>query len=187
MPYRLRFTTSLFNEVNTAPVLVTVPDQTMAGGGTLALTVVATDGDLPPNTLRFSLESGPGGSTIDPETGAFFWLATAAYTPGVHPVTIVVTDDGTPPLSGRHTFIITVTGLDPTPTLLSGDSGLTQGGFRLLFTSAADWRYVVEASSDFKTWTPVGDVLSGTGGTLLVIDQALLPEGQRFYRVRVVE
>ncbi len=89
------------SEVNQAPVLAAIGDQSVDEGSLLAFTVAATDADLPANNLSFRLDSGaPAGATIDPTTGEFSWTPTEAQGPAVHSVTVRVTDDGTPK-SGR--------------------------------------------------------------------------------------
>jgi uncharacterized repeat protein (TIGR01451 family) len=100
------------NEVNSPPALALIPNQTVAEGGTLALTIKATDPDLPPNKLTFSIVSGPIGATIDPTSGLVTW--TPAPGQGVNVITVRVTDDGTPPLSDTKSFRVTVTQQLPT-------------------------------------------------------------------------
>jgi hypothetical protein len=60
-PKRLSATntfTVVVNEVNSAPVLQPIGDQTVHFGIPLSLQAVATDADLPTNTLTFSLDHG---------------------------------------------------------------------------------------------------------------------------------
>jgi hypothetical protein len=51
------------NEVNSAPVLAVIANQTVNKGSTLTLTATATDSDLPANTLTYSLDSGADAGT----------------------------------------------------------------------------------------------------------------------------
>jgi hypothetical protein len=55
--------------------------------------------DVPPlQSLTYSLGAGaPAGASIEPVTGQFTWTPTEGQAPGVHPVTIIVTDNGTNP------------------------------------------------------------------------------------------
>ncbi|MCK9996253.1 MAG: putative Ig domain-containing protein [Candidatus Krumholzibacteria bacterium] len=65
----------------------------------------------PANTLAFSLEGTvPAGAGIDAVTGVFSWTPSAGQAPGEYPLTVRVTDDGTPPLSDEETLLVTVTG-----------------------------------------------------------------------------
>src|SRR5204863_116451 len=66
--------TVVVNEVNSAPVLAALGNQTINEGATLTFTVSATDADLPANSLTYSLEAGaPAGASINSTTGLFSW------------------------------------------------------------------------------------------------------------------
>ncbi len=100
------------NEVNLAPVIESIGNVTVLAGEMLGLTAVAADADtLAPapftlNTLSFTLaDTTAAGMAIDPLTGSFTWTSSV---PGDYPVTVVVTDDGTPPLSASTSFTVTV-------------------------------------------------------------------------------
>src|SRR5205814_8891295 len=61
-------------EVNQAPALAAIANQTVDEGLLLQLTASATDADLPANTLTFSLDAGaPAGAAISPGPGVFRW------------------------------------------------------------------------------------------------------------------
>jgi large repetitive protein len=95
------------SEVNAAPVLATIASQTMDECANLGLLMVATDADLPVQTLAFSLgEGAPAGATIDGSSGLFTFDQPSGA--GVHTVSVIVTDNGTPSLSATQTFTITV-------------------------------------------------------------------------------
>ncbi|TVR48813.1 MAG: tandem-95 repeat protein, partial [Puniceicoccaceae bacterium] len=112
------------NEVNHPPVLDPLPDRLIVLGQTLAFTARATDSDLPKNTLAFSLGTdAPAGAAIDPATGAFNWTPQAAT--GPIPVTVVVTDDGEPPLSASRTFLVTVNAENTPPVISLNPNPLT--------------------------------------------------------------
>jgi hypothetical protein len=82
-------TTITVLEVNTPPVLAEVGDYEVFVGDTLSFTLSATDEDLPPNTLTYkmSLELG----TLDPKTGVFSFIPTAAEV-GTYTVAFYVED-----------------------------------------------------------------------------------------------
>ena len=80
-------------EVNSAPVLAAIPDQTVNEGELLNLTVTATDPDIPANTLTYRLVSGPSGMRVDPGTGALNWTPSEAQGPSSNTVIVQVTDD----------------------------------------------------------------------------------------------
>jgi YVTN family beta-propeller protein len=106
------------HDVNRPPVLELIRNKSVDEGETLVFTATATDTDVPTNTLTFSLEAGaPSGASIDGDTGEFTWTPTEVQGPGVHSVTVRVTDDGTPPLTTAETIAITVTEVNVAPVL----------------------------------------------------------------------
>ncbi len=104
-------------EVNTPPNLTVPPNQTINELTTLSVSASATDADIPTNTLTFSLLSPPAGMTINPATGAISWTPTEAQGPSTNPVSVVVTDNGSPPLSATNTFAVTVREVNTPPSL----------------------------------------------------------------------
>ena len=79
-------------ELNTAPVLAAIPEQTVNTGSVLGFTAAATDADLPANTLAYSLIGAPDGATISGSTGAFTWTPTSAQGPATYHFTVRVSD-----------------------------------------------------------------------------------------------
>src|SRR4029453_19357791 len=87
------------NEVNTAPVLAAIANQTVNEGATLSFTVTATDPDLPVNDLTYALEPGaPAGASINATTGLFTWTPNEAQGPSSFVINVRVIDDGIPSL-----------------------------------------------------------------------------------------
>jgi VCBS repeat-containing protein len=81
------------NPVNDAPVLAKIEDRIVNEGTIVSFTASATDGDLPEDTLTYSLEAGaPAGAVIDPVSGVFTWTITEAQGPGSYGITVRVTD-----------------------------------------------------------------------------------------------
>jgi len=128
------------NEINTPPLLATRGDQTVNEGVLLAFTNLAADADLPLQTLTFSLDPGfPAGASINPSNGFFSWTPAEAQGPAVYPVTIRVTDSGTPPASAAQTIFITVNEVNTAPTLSQiGDKTVTQCVLLSFIASATD-------------------------------------------------
>ncbi|MCH7559933.1 MAG: S8 family serine peptidase [Thaumarchaeota archaeon] len=81
---------------NTPPVLDSIGDQTVDELVELTFTVSASDPDVPPQTLSFSLADGvgsvPNGATIDGSTGVFSWTPTESQGPGSFTFDVVVSD-----------------------------------------------------------------------------------------------
>ena len=97
-------------EVNSAPELTVISNVTTRPDTVLSFTAMATDADIPANELAFSLSGGEDGMEINPATGEFSW--TPADT-GQFVVTVIVTDNGMPPLSDSAEVSIVVTGNAP--------------------------------------------------------------------------
>ena len=87
----------------------------------LSLIVKATDSDLPSQKLKYSLETGaPAGITINSETGEITWTPTASTELKDYPITVKVTDSGTPPISATQKFNVKVVLDDAFFTFLTG-------------------------------------------------------------------
>src|SRR6266487_2525866 len=93
-------------------------DQTISELSTLIVTNTATDPDLPANTLTFALVSGPAGVNLDPNSGVLTWTPSEAQGPSTNPITVRVTDNGTPPLSDTRTFKVVVAEVNSAPLLM---------------------------------------------------------------------
>jgi autotransporter-associated beta strand protein len=125
------------NEVNTAPQLTVPADQTINELATLNVSASATDSDLPANTLTFSLLAPPAGMTIVPGTGAISWTPTESQGPSTNVITVIVTDNGTPPLSTTNTFTVTVNEVNTAPSLPAIADRTIHAGQTLTFTNSA--------------------------------------------------
>ena len=125
-------------EVNQAPELMPIGNNSVDEGTLLSFTATATDADLPANTLTFSLDAGaPAGASIDPATGLFTWMPGEAQGPGIYPVNVRVTDNGAPPLDDYETIQITVTEVNQAPELMPIGSKSVDEGVLLSFTAVA--------------------------------------------------
>ena len=102
---------------NHAPVLPVPGTQVIDELTTLTVTNVATDPDLPANTLSFELVSPPPGAAIEPLTGVFTWTPAEAQGPGTNTVTVQVTDSGVPRLTTTGSFMVIVHEVNTPPTL----------------------------------------------------------------------
>jgi hypothetical protein len=103
-------------EVNSAPRLSQLADQTIAELSILTITNAAVDSDIPANTLTYTLQSPPTGMQIDPD-GVITWKPDESQGPGTNIITTVVTDDGVLPLSATNTFTVVVLEVNTAPML----------------------------------------------------------------------
>jgi uncharacterized repeat protein (TIGR01451 family) len=127
-------------EVNAAPVLDPIDQQTVMEGTLLTFKVTATDVDLPAQTLGYSLGAGaPAGAHIDPLLGVFTWTPTEAQGPSTNTVTIRVTDNGSPSATAGQTFTIVVLEANSPPVLAPiGDKSVNVGSPLTFRVSATD-------------------------------------------------
>ena len=147
---------------NEPPVLGPLADQQVALGQTLSFTVMATDPDAG-QTLTFGLDPGaPVGSGLDPVSGLFAWTPLPAQAPGSYPVTVRVTDNGTPPQSVTETFVVTVL-VPPTITAQPAAQTVPEGAsasFSVTATGSAPLSY---------QWQKNGRPLAGATATILTL------------------
>lgn len=108
-------------EVNSAPVLASIANQTVDEETALNFTASAGDTDLPANSLVYSLVNAPAGASINASTGAFKWTPTEAQGAGSFNVTIRVTDNGAPSLSAEQSVTITVREVNKPPTAIDAE------------------------------------------------------------------
>ena len=89
-------------------------------GQTLQLNVsrFASESNAPTLNLAYSLGSGaPSGASINPTTGAFTWPMGINQQIGTYPITVQVSDHGSPPQSAATTFNVNVVDPGPAPTI----------------------------------------------------------------------
>ncbi len=103
---------------NSAPTFNAIANQTVNELTQLSVTAVATDQDLPAQTLTYSLDVAPPGMSIVAATGAITWTPTEAQGPGNYPVTVRVVDNGTPALGHTTSFSVTVNEVNVAPQLV---------------------------------------------------------------------
>jgi flagellar hook capping protein FlgD/putative Ig domain-containing protein len=155
------------NEANVAPVLGAIGNKTVDELATLNFTATATDADLPANTLTFSLDAGaPAGAVINPSVGVFSWTPNEAQGPGTYPVTIRVTDNGTPALNDFEAITITVNEVNTAPVLAGIGDKATTVGVAVTFTATATDADLPANSLTFSldVGAPAGATINGGTG-----------------------
>ena len=150
---------------NTPPSLNAISNQELTLGQTLVFTASAADSDAPPQLVSYSLGAGaPAGAFINSISGQFQWTPAAVAPPAT--ISVIATDNGTPPLSTTQTFQVTV---HSPPTL----SVQMQGSQMRL-----EWpRGTLQEATDVNG--PYYDVPVASP---LTVD---LSESSRFYRLRL--
>ena len=103
--------------VNVRPTLLANAGQVVKELTLLQVTNVATDPDVPPQKLSFSLVSPLAGMHIDASSGIFTWTPDQTQSPATNTITVVVTDNGSPPLSATNSFQVVVQEVNVAPSL----------------------------------------------------------------------
>jgi hypothetical protein len=171
------------SSANTAPIILNPPNQNATVGATLTVPIVATDADVPANTLTFALVAAPAGVSINPGTGVLTWTPTAAQV-GQSQIQVKVTDNGIPPLSNTNLFTVTVTGGNATPATLRLIS-VAAGGTTLRVEGPAGSSYDLEYSTDLINWAPLTSVSLAAQTFITYLDVAhALGQPMGFYRAK---
>ena len=121
---------------NLAPTFGAITNQIVIEENTLTFNAVANDpnGDF----VTYSLAGdAPPGSSIHATNGAFHWTPTEQQGPGSYNITVVATDNASPPLSNSVSFTITVLESNQPPTLDLPAGRLVHAGSSVGFTAAA--------------------------------------------------
>lgn len=155
------------NQVNTAPILTSLTNQTVAEGQPLTFPVTATDSENDPLTL---IANGlPAGAIFDAQTGAFSW--TPGYTAdGTYQVTFTATENTPTTLSDSKTVTITVSNTNRPPVITPIANQTVDEGHVLQFTVSAtdpDGNAVTLSANNLPagaTFTPATGIFSWTPG-----------------------
>ena len=153
-------------EVNLPPVVASIPNQIVAEGTTLTVTVSASDPDLPPNQLTCSLQPGaPVGAAMNPINCTFTFTPTECQGPGIYTATVCVADNGNPPLTTCVTFAITVQEVNEAPTLaFIGNKTVSEGQLLTFTATATDADCPSQALAFTLVGAPIGATIHpGTG------------------------
>jgi hypothetical protein len=173
------------NEVNAAPGLAGIADQTVTAGSLLTVTNSATDADIPSNTLTYSLDPGaPVGASIDPNTGVFTWTPSTNQAPSTNTVTVRVIDSGSPPLADTRSFTIAVT--LSAPLRFTSVTVAQSGSVTLTWSSETGrtYRLGYKNSLNDSPWTAAGDFTASSTSTAATNDASGSTE--RYYRLELL-
>jgi pectin methylesterase-like acyl-CoA thioesterase len=166
---------------NTAPTLNPIGDAVINAGQTLIITNVASDPDVPTQTLSFSLLTAPATAAIDTNSGVFTWRPSVSDAGTINPVTVQVSDNGTPVLSASQSFNVTV---NPLVIPALGPVSFSGGQFSLTVGSGtAGPDYTVQFSTDLTNWATIYTTNSATPPFTFVDTNA--PSATGFYRVLI--
>jgi uncharacterized repeat protein (TIGR01451 family) len=171
-------------EVNEAPAMFAIADRTVHAGVVVRFNALATDPDLPANLFTYSLgPDAPIGASISPG-GAFTWTPAALPIPSTNRISVIVTDNGLPPLIDTKSVNILVLSRPLIESITrSGDS------VTLRWTAIPGARYRVQAKPKLGDaavdWGDLPGDVTATADTASKSD-SLGTDSQRFYRILVV-
>jgi hypothetical protein len=124
------------NEVNQAPVLAPIPNQTVNEGSLLTFKASATDSDIPAQTLTYSLTGTvPQGASINAQTGVFSWTPTEAQGGSSYTFQVVANDGLLN--SAPQSVQVTVNKVNTAPVLAPIPNQTVNEGQLLTFTAQA--------------------------------------------------
>jgi glucosylceramidase len=138
--------------VNQSPVAAPIANQTILAGRTLLVTNVATDADVPMQTLSYSSLNAPLGSGLNSASGLFTWRPAIAQSPSTQTVSVVTSDNGLPSMSVTQNFTVTVN--RPADPQLSNPS-VSNGNFSVWIAGDIGPDYLLQTSSNLLTWSTV--------------------------------
>jgi glucuronoarabinoxylan endo-1,4-beta-xylanase len=169
--------------VNDAPTFVPVANQTINAGVTLFLTNMATDQDIPPQTLTFNLLNGPTNATLttaNGTNGVFIWRPLVSQAGTANLVSVQVTDNGTPNLSAINNFTVTI---NPLGRPVLGSVILSSGQVNLVVNGIQGPDYTLLTSTDLINW----EALFTTNSPLipLIMVDTNATNAIRFYRIQL--
>ena len=122
---------------NRPPVLSAIGNKTVNEGSTLTFTATASDPDSG-QTLTYSLDAGaPSGASINASSGAFSWTPAEAQGPGSYPITVRVTDNGTPGSNDWETITVSVSEVNTAPVLATIANQTVNEGATVSVTASA--------------------------------------------------
>jgi hypothetical protein len=168
---------------NTAPVLPSQTNRTIAELTTLVVTNTATDSDIPANTLYYSLATAPVGATID-VNGVITWTPAEAQGPGTNIFTTIVTDSGFPPLSATNSFTVAVAEVNSAPILpVQPNRTVAELTTMTVVNTATDNDIPANSLSYTLQAAPAGAVINGNGTIMWTPSEAQGPGTNTFTTV----
>ena len=164
---------------NAPPQLDSIPSRVIRLGQSVNFTAMATDSDVPAQTLTFALGTTPPLGVNLTAGGAFSWTPAANQVPSTNSFVITVTDNGVPQQSASQGFTIIVL-----PQPLAGINNGGGGNVSISFDTIVGRSYRVEYKNnlDDLTWLPLTPNVVATGETLTVAD-TIGAQPHRFYRI----
>ncbi len=136
-----------------------ISNATLNAGMTLAVTNSASDPNLPPLPVSFSLLSAPAGAVIDANSGIFSWRPGTAQANTTNLILVMAANNATPALTVTQSFSVVVRPLNP-PTVNS--VLMTSNGITLAVGGDYGPDYLVQVSTNLIFWQSIFTNVSPT-------------------------
>ena len=160
------FTWTITN-TNRNPTLDPIADATITETDVFSLTAIATDPDLPADTITYSATGLPAGATINPTSGALTINPNETNGPASYAITITATDSGTPPLADSSPFTLTINEVNTAPALaLLPNRSVDEDSPITIAFPATDVDRPNNTLTYSATGLPTGAVFDAVAGTL---------------------
>lgn len=176
--------TVIVSEKNTPPVLPSWAEQTIDELATLVVTHIATDADVPAQSLTYTLVQSPEGVMMDSQ-GVIRWTPTEAQGPSTNTIVTAVSDGLSSVTNG---FVVIVNEVNQSPEWSALTNAVLHAGETLKLTLAATDHdlprqslayellsgpsgFTVSPSGDV-TWTPADDQVGSSNVVVRVFDDA---------------
>ncbi|HKW30065.1 MAG TPA: putative Ig domain-containing protein, partial [Verrucomicrobiae bacterium] len=156
----------VISPTNQPPTLAAISNRTVSAGTTLTVTNVAGDPDG--DQLTFSLGAGAAiNATINASNGLFTWTPMQSQA-GTNHFNVIVTDNGSPPLSATQTFAVTVIATNTPPTLAPVADRTIHALMTLTITNSASDPDVGETLSfSLDAGAPTGASIGAANGVFV--------------------
>ncbi len=170
--------------INVRPTIPAIGTQTIDEMSAFNLPLGATDADTPTQTLSYSLQSSPGGATVN-GSGVFNWTPNEQQGPMTTNITVRVTDNGTPNLSATNTFTVIVNEVNVAPVVGALSDHTINAGQTINFSATASDSDVPANMLSFSLVSPPAGATITSGGQFNWRPGVALGNTTNLVRVRV--
>ncbi len=140
---------TITNAPNAPPTFARPTDVEVMAGFTATNMCVATDTNLPAQTVTFRLLSAPYGATINPLTGMFTWHVPITWTQPTNLVLVAAEDDGEPSMTTTQSFCVLVLPF-PKPAISKWTS--VSPNLTLEVSGVPGVQYRIQSSTNLVDW-----------------------------------
>jgi hypothetical protein len=183
--------TVIVREVNVAPVLPAIPDQTVNELTLLTVTNTATNSNIHATIAGYALVNPPDGAAID-ANGIITWTPSQTQSPSTNTLTTVVTnidpyDLVNPQLSATNSFTVFVTAATEVPPPVIQSISISSNSIMITWSTVPSQNYRLQFidPQESTNWSDVLPDFTATGSTTSATD-AGVSSTLRFYRVVLV-